>query len=253
MARRFCFILFACFLFPVCIAGSYDVVLKSGKIVKGNLLSENDDTIVVQDASGTKMTFKKTLVDLKRTAEVNKPSQTSLPAETSEKKATPAPAHKKPARVFTKEDVAKLHEGESEKEPHSGEEETVTEPDQENEEKIKAPERTEEEWRASVQQLVDDVKEAEESYNYLQGKCQEFKGIMIGKDSIVNEKGESLDIRETTQETCDRAEEAKGNLEQAKKEYRDFQEDARQQMVPPGYVRTDDEYQEKLDNETPPE
>ncbi len=102
MVRNPCFVLFACFLFTVSIAFSYDVVLKSGKIVKGSLFSENDDVIVLQDASGIKLTFKKTLVNLERTTEVNKPPEAALPADTPKKKESPAvPAAKKPARVFT--------------------------------------------------------------------------------------------------------------------------------------------------------
>jgi len=252
MARNCCFVLFACFLFSVSIAFSYDVILKSGKIVKGSLLSESDEVIVLQDASGIKMTFKKTLVNLERMAEVNKPPEAALPADPPESKEAAVPASpKKPVRVFTQKDVVRLRENDLGAGLYGKEQ--VAEPGQENEAKIETPERTEEEWRASVQQLVDQVKEAEQSYNILQGKCQEFQGIMIGKDAIVNEKGESLDIRKTTQETCERAEDAKTNLEQTKKEYQDFQEYARQQMVPPGYIRTEDEYQEKLENETPPQ
>jgi hypothetical protein len=65
------FLLFLILILFVCPAYAYKVILKSGKTIEGKLLSEDNQTIRILDASGVQISFKKGQVDLAATATAN--------------------------------------------------------------------------------------------------------------------------------------------------------------------------------------
>jgi hypothetical protein len=90
---------------------AYKVVLKNGKEVEGTLVREDDSSIFLT-SGGIQMNFKKDDLDLQKMSEINK-SSTPIPEKAAmpEKPKTPkASTAKKPARVFTDQDVAAMKE-----------------------------------------------------------------------------------------------------------------------------------------------
>jgi hypothetical protein len=222
-----------------CTCFAYDLILKNGKVIQGNLISESNDLFVIEDASGVKMNFKKANVDLEKTAEANKSkapepeAKQEQPAAAAESVEQPAKS-KKPSRVFTDKDVRRLRgqipmEGSAEE----GEEG----------EKAAAPEvKTEDYWRQTSQDLLSSMKEAEAAYKDLTASCQKLSGATIQTHRVYDSKtGETLDMKETTTDICSQAEAAKGEYEQAKSDYEGFMEEARQEVVPPGWLATEEE------------
>ncbi len=224
------------------IAVSYDLVLKNGKIVKGKLISEDQDKFVVEDESGTKMNFKKASVDLEKTAAANTvvetppaPVAAAKPAEEEKPAALQKP--KKPARKFTENDLYRLRS----KYPMSGGSTTAgSEEDAGTEQTGEPEERTEEQWKADSQNLLNRVKELEAVYQESVGDCQMMQGASIQTHRVVNEKGEVQNMQETTKEMCQQAEDAKAMLEQAREDYENFLEEAKMQVVPPGWIAQDE-------------
>src|SRR3990172_7813878 len=83
---------------------AYTVVLKSGKVINGTLISESADAIVFKDDSGIQYSLKKSSLDLGKMEQANAPkTEPAQPEPTPEK-----PAEKKKAKVYTKEDVDAL-------------------------------------------------------------------------------------------------------------------------------------------------
>src|SRR5262245_50346391 len=86
---------------------AYDVVLKNGKSFHGTKVSEDENQIVVQDASGVRINIKKSNVDTAKTEAANQHAtvaQTPPPApKNAPEKEKPAQtaAPKKPARKIS--------------------------------------------------------------------------------------------------------------------------------------------------------
>lgn len=108
-------------LFPAFTFAEYKVVLKSGKVIEGKYLHEDSLNVYIE-SGGIKMNFKKEKLDLAKMKELNAQQETPT-AETMAKtatvsktsaasKTTPAAATKtkKPARVYTSEDLQNMKE-----------------------------------------------------------------------------------------------------------------------------------------------
>src|SRR5574341_1551486 len=91
---------------------SYDLVLKNGKIVKGTIVSEDQNKIVLKDNSGVQLTFNKTTVDQEKTAAANRAEEKPVPATPAAEEKKPAEPEtqqpKKPARTYTESDIYRL-------------------------------------------------------------------------------------------------------------------------------------------------
>lgn len=103
-------------LFPAFSFAQYKVVLKSGKVIEGNFLHEDQLNVYIE-SGGIKMNFKKDKLDLAKMKELNakqeSPAVEATPknAPAHSKSASPATAKsKKPARVYTSEDLEKMKE-----------------------------------------------------------------------------------------------------------------------------------------------
>jgi hypothetical protein len=200
--------------------------------------------IVLEDESGIKINFKKTNLDLEKTTAVNElkePSPAPAPAPAEE----PAKAEEKPAqakkatRKYTERDIYRLRSKspfEEESESEGGEEETEDKRD------AKTEEKTEEYWRETSQEMLSAVKQAEAAYRELSAGCQKLQGATIQTHRVYNSStGETLDMQETTQSVCQEAEQAKAALDDAKSSYDAFVQEAREEVVPPGWIASDEE------------
>lgn len=94
--KRLIFVL--CFALVAPASHGYDVVLKTGKVIRGTIVKEDDNGYVIKNDSGIEFTISKKNVDASKTAAAN------VSSKTDEK------SLKKPARVYTKEDIERVRE-----------------------------------------------------------------------------------------------------------------------------------------------
>jgi hypothetical protein len=100
--------------------------------------------------------------------------------------------------------------------------------------------RSGEEWQEITQSLLDQVKQAEQDYQRLSAKCQEFQSAAIQTHIAVTPEGKEVPLAEAKEHACQMAEDAKGMLESARAEYAAAVEQARQENVLPGYIARED-------------
>ena len=216
---------------------AYDLILKSGKVIQGTIVSENEETIFIKDKDGIALNFKKTMVDLEKTAEANKPVQ-QKPAVEEQKKPTAAEKgtekSKKPARVYNASDLNRLRE-EYPLEPGAGVQFEEGKPVGKDKKGLSG-----EEWQELTQSLLAQVKAAEEDYQRLSAKCSQFQGAAIQTHIAVSPEGKEVNLVEAKERTCQAAEDAKAALESARQEYANAVERAKQENVLPGYIATEE-------------
>lgn len=243
-----CLLLIGIFL-TASAAFPYTIVLKNGKSVQGTLVEETGEVIVLQDASGIRMNFKKSQVDQDKTVAANpvtKPSNSSA-AEPAKNESASSGSNaaglktkpKTPAKVIKEEDLEKLRSKYDLGEGLGGT--TAATPEESRMEPPEAPEKTEEDWKKESRRLENQLRQAESSYNLLRQKCEEFKGISIQTHTVVDENGQPLDMVEATRQVCEDAEMAKADLEDARSERETFEKEASLAGAPPGWIRTEDE------------
>jgi hypothetical protein len=234
---------------------SYELVLKNGKVIKGTVISETTDLVILKDLSGTQINFKKSAVDLDKTKIANTPPPSTEPAKAVDSRAstktqivpeTAAPQKKKPARVITEKDLQRLREkydlGQGLYNSRSNE--------KSSEAVSKQEEKSGEEWRAEAKEITSRVQQAEEFYNQLRQDCERLKNITVQTHTLHDsDTGRQLPIGETREEICNRADDARSRYDDARADYQEFMQSARQENVPPGYLAVDPEYQDKLDQQ----
>lgn len=221
---------------------AYDVVLKNGKSIHGTKVSEDENQIVVQDASGVRINVKKANVDTAKTEAANQqstavaaPTSTSIPSKPT---ATQKPVSKKPARKITKEDLDKLKEkydlGEGTFGKDSKEDSEKTD---ESAEDNSSTEKTEAEWRQEAEMHRNKLEQAQQQYNRLNEECAKLKQLTVQNNVVVDEQGNELPMQDTTKQVCDLADSAREKLDDVRSSYSDFTTEAKQQAVPPGWLR----------------
>jgi hypothetical protein len=227
MTLRFAFV----FLFIASLSFGYQVILKNGKTLDGTFVSEDSEKISIKDKDGVLLNFKKSLIDLEKTAEANKPVEE--PPKTVEPKKEIAPEQppkpKKKARVYTANDLYRLRNSlplES-----SGADIQQPGPDVDSSQGM-----TGEQWQQLTQSLLDQIHSAEQYAQEAAAKCKELQGATVQTHIVVNEQNQTVNMQEATKQACDAAEEAKGQIESAKQAYQDAVEQAKQQNVLPGYI-----------------
>jgi len=219
---------------------AYDVVLKNGKSIHGTKVSEDENQIVVQDASGVRINIKKSNVDTAKTETANQQSTPPPTATTTPSKpaATTKTEPKKPARKITKEDLEKLKEkydlGEGTFGKDSKED---SEKKDESAEDNSSTEKTEAEWRQESEMHRKKLEQAEQQYNRVNEECEKLKLLAVQTHVLVDEQGNELPMQETTKQVCDLADSAREKLDAVRSDYSDFTTEAKQQAVPPGWLR----------------
>ncbi len=227
---------FVCLVVCASFCFAYDVVLKSGKVVHGTLVSQDDQMIMLQDASGVRMEFKKTSVDLEKTSAANTTATNPPASVTPASPSNPVPpAPRSPARTITEEDLKKLHD---KYDLGAGmTKETADEPSESAETETPVTERTEEEWKSELQQLQAQLKAAQQDYTQSQSLCDQLQNATIQTHRLTDEKGNTMDMAQAKEEVCARADKAKGILDGVKDKYQSFLSEAKQQNIPPGWLR----------------
>ena len=214
----------------------YDVVLKNGKTVSGILVSEDDEKISIKDAAGLLLNFKKSSIDLEKTALLNKPVDQPAVTKEPEKpvEAVEPRQPKKPAKVYSAEDLYRLR-GEYPMDSGAGVE------FEEGENPGPRTERTGEEWQQLTQELLAGVKAAEQDYQQLTAKCKEFQSATIQTHVAISAEGQPTDLVKAKETACQNAEDAKTALDRVRQEYESAVAEAREANVPRGYIATDEE------------
>ncbi len=223
---------------------AYDVVLKNGKSIHGTKVNEDENQIVVQDASGVRINIKKSNVDTVKTEAANqqatttqtpKPASTNIPAKPA---TTPTATPKKPARKITQEDLDKLRDkydlGEGTFDKNAKEDSEKTE---ENSESNTSTEKTEAEWRQEAEMHRQKLEQAQEQYNRLNEECEKLKQIAVQTHVLVDEQGNELPMQDTTKQVCDLADSAHAKVDDVRESYSEFTTEAKQNAVPPGWLR----------------
>ena len=214
---------------------SYELILNNGKTVQGTLLSEDDEKLSIKDKDGVILNFKKSIVDLQKTAEANRPVQEPVVAakdpEKPAKAETPSKP-KKPARVYEQSDVYRLR---SEIPLESG----AGVQFEEGKPSDRPKGRSGEEWQEMTQGLLAQIKEAEQVYQQASAKCKEFQSATIQTHMAVAPDGGATDLVQAKEQACQFAEDAKGAVDRARQEYAAAVAQARQENVLPGYIATE--------------
>jgi hypothetical protein len=221
---------------------AYDVVLKNGKSVHGTKVSEDENQIVVQDASGVRINIKKSNIDTAKTEAVNQQTtapQTPKPAAptTTPKTATPEKATpKKPARKITKEDLDKLRDKYDLGEGTFGEG-SNEDSEKEDLEADTSVEKTEAEWRQEAEMHRQKLAQAQEQSNRLNEECEKLKQITVQTHVLVDEQGNELPMQDTVKQVCDLAGSARAKVDEEQASYSEFVSEAKQNGAPPGWLR----------------
>jgi len=217
---------------------AYHLILKNGKTFDGTLVSEDAEKVIIKDKDGVVLNFKKAVVDLDQTANANKPEEKAPEPATNEKaseqKTSEAKTEKpkKPARVYTADDLMRLR-GEYPMD-NTGADIQSPAPDV-----APAKGMSGEEWETLTQNLLNQIKQAEQNYQQASAKCKELQGATIQTHMVVNGQNQPVDMVEATKNACAAAEQAKADIDSARKAYDSAVEQARQQNVPPGYIAED--------------
>lgn len=219
-------------LFLVTSAYGYDVVLKNGKVVKGDLVSKDDSMIVLKDASGVKIQLKSSTVDLTKTDTANpKPAPE---AKSSAAPATTAAKSKTPAKKYTLQDLEQLREKYNLGESAAGDDSAVEGEDQSTNENAstegeageKKPTSADEDAAAKAaaqkqkkaEALQKKIEDTQKVYDSLSQQCSYLKTTNFQTTTLKDDKGNVLPYYDTIKKTCDEADKAKAIIDQANAE-----------------------------------
>ena len=237
--RQSLLVLIAILIASSCFA--YEVVLKNGKVLKGDILSEDEELLTLLDTTGVKLYIKKSSIDSVKTGERN-PKVEPVPAPVAEPEPEPEKSiEEKPkskVRVYKKEDLEKLPElsiigDETEETP---DEEALR---NELEDEATREKELEAEWNEEALRIDDQIQQAREAVEYNQGYCDkvipDVEDLRDGPYVVMSAE----QYEEQRRIACMEAEAAAKDLRRAEAEYEAFQEDARKKGIPPGWVDAD--------------
>jgi len=206
---RICTFLFLV-LFVTSSAFAFTVVLKSGKQIQGKLVSEDSQTLNLRDGSGVLLHFQKRTLDLDAMRSVNAikiaEAQASLPA-------------RKPARVYTDADLARLPELSEFSGPSETELPVVS----------REPQVDESKWRKAAASLRKAKAKAELRWQTASAKCEKARETLI-----VPLKKNAITFVDPSDQPADcvKAEELRSQLDESMRAWDDFTDQARKAGVP---------------------
>ena len=212
---------------------AYEVVLNDGKVVNGKLIFESEQLIVLKDATGVLVNFKKSDIDLLQTAERNKQA-TDPKGKATQKK----------SRTYTKEDLEEMPElsdfsGTEEESPQTEPQtqaQTQTQ-SQTQTDSVKKPalksQFGEEYWKSEVQRLMEEIKDRE--YHY-----EKFKRVCDQTDpQAAKFTGTVEQFEKERKAACKRMEDNHEIFKDKIKEYELLLKKAQKEGVPPAWLTTD--------------
>jgi hypothetical protein len=71
----------------------------------------------------------------------------------------------------------------------------------------------------------------------LNEECENLKKISVQTHVLVDEQGNELPMQETSKQVCDLADSAREKLDTVRADYSEFTTEAKQNAVPPGWLR----------------
>jgi methionine-rich copper-binding protein CopC len=216
---------------------AYEVVLKNGKTLDGEVVSESPEMIVLQDSSGVKLHIKKSNIDSIKTQERNKKTDAiaAHPEKTEpvESDATVVEKPKTKPRVYTKKDLENMPEL-----TILGDEESPDDVALRNEFEERSMQEKEAEaaWNEEALRIDDQIKDAREAYENNKSFCDKvIPGVEdLREGAYVYRSAEQYE--EQRRIACMEAEAAAKDLDKAQAEYEELLEDARKKGIPPGWV-----------------
>jgi hypothetical protein len=214
----------------------YEIVLKNGKILRGEVVRDNQELMVLKDSSGVELKIRHDQIDSAKTEERNKKVDTGAsPTEqtkpSAEREETTPEKPKKKARVYTKEDLEKMPQLSI-----VGTDESAEEAAARNKLHAKEEENDESAWSEEALILDDEIQQAKESYEYNKSLCDrvvpELNDLMDGP--YVKMTAEQYE--EQRRYACAEADAAAQAQKRAEAEFEKFLERARKAGIAPGAV-----------------
>jgi hypothetical protein len=232
-------LLLALFTSSSCLA--YEVILKNGKVLSGEVVSDNQEMLTLRDSSGIQLKIRHDQIDVAQTRERNQkahiveaPAPQTQPVAEQEKAVTAKPKTK--ARVYTKEDLEKMPELSI-----IGTNETAEEAANKNKRKDQTPEGDLDEaaWSKEALRIDDRIQQASKSYEYNKSLCDRVVPDLNDLRDGPYMKLTAEQYEEQRRFACSKADQAAKDLEAAEAEYENFLEKARKAGIPPGVVDAD--------------
>ena len=233
--RQHAAIVFSLLLISATSCFAYEVILKNGKVLKGEVIRENQEMLILKDSSGIELKIRPDQIDLEKTTERNR--KTEIIQETTEQTQPTAPQEteksKRKGRVYTKQDLEKMPELSI-----VGTHETADEAAARNKRQDRSAEKEEDEaaWNAEALRIDDEVQRAKESYDYNRALCDRVIPDMNDLRDGPYVKMTPEQYEEQRRYACSYADSDARDLKNAEAEFEHFQERARKAGVPPGWV-----------------
>jgi hypothetical protein len=214
-----------------------EVVLKNGKILTGEVISEDQEVIILRDSSGVRLYIKKNTIDSLKTRTRDEKEQAITSRADEEESLEPqSKIPEKPKtkpRVYKKEDLEKMPEL-----TILGDEDSPDEDVLRGEAANRAMQETEAEasWNEEALRIDNQIREAKDIYENSKRFCDKaIPGVEdLREGAYVYRSAEQYE--EQRRIACMEAESAAKDLEKAKAEYEELLEEARKKGIPPGWV-----------------
>ena len=223
------------FMSSPCLA--YEVVLKNGKVLRGEVVSDNQEILILQDASGVELQIRHSQIDVSKTQEHNQKVDIAAP----QKEETVPPARqeampeksKKKSRVYTKEDLEKMPELSI-----VGTNESAEEVEARNRLKDQptAEQEAEAAWNEEALRVDDEIQSAREAYEYNKSLCDRVIPDVTDLRDGAYVKLSAEQYEEQRRFACVQADAAAKDLKKAEAKFEQLLEEARKAGIPPGWV-----------------
>jgi len=214
----------------------FEVVLNNGKVLTGDVLREDPETLILRDLSGVRLNIKKDTIDWARTQDRNKKTEEAHKKEkepTGETDLTDPQQPKRKTRVYKKEDLENMPEL-----TILGNEESPDDEEIRNEFEDRAMREKEAEgsWNEEALRIDDQIREAKDIYQNSKRLCDK---VIPGVEDL--REGDYVRLspeqyEERRRYACSEAESAAKELKNAETEYEELLEEARKKGIPPGWV-----------------
>jgi len=215
--------LFLVFVFVSASVLADEVTLKNGKVLRGNLVREDEEMILLEDSSGVQIQIKKSNI------------ASTIPDEPIDKmeRIQNQQNPKKEARVYRKEDLEKTPELSI-----VGTEESEDQPVQtRGSNSIVAAERTDEAYWNNEALLIDrEIREAKRAYEKHKSVCDKTIPEITDLPTAVPVDSGFQEFEDRRRISCFLADSAHEDLVRAQEDYELLLEQARREGVPPGWV-----------------
>ena len=214
---------------------AYEVVLKNGKILRGEIISDKDQILTLKDTSGIQLKIRHEQIDSAKTEERNPvaetPVQQKAPAVEQEK--TPAEKPKTKGRVYTKDDLEKMPELSIVGTKESADE-VAAKNKLENEANKEEPHESE--WSEEALRIDDEIQRAKDAYEYNKSLCDKVIPDVTDLRDGYYVKMTAEQYEEERRYACAASDQDEKDLQKAEADLEHLREKARKAGIDPGLV-----------------